>query len=226
MRAREELRTMSITPLKKQDDEVVIREIGTVDATEDGRYIVAADSGRFSTTKAVSCLVEPEIGDEVLFAGQASGDLYIIAILEREAEVPTKLTVEGDATLQVREGKLALVAKQGIDLVTGATLAMTSRGLKLNAREGDLFIDNLTFLGRKALAKIDVAKVFAGTLDSVLDRFSRRVKNSYRFVEQVDQVRSQQIDYAAKENMRLRAYNALMNADVLFKIDGDSIQLG
>lgn len=216
---------MSITPLKNTD-EAVIREIGRVERVENGRHVVVTETGRFSTTKAVSCLVEPIIDDEVLFAGRASGDLFIIAILQRESDAPTQLSVEGDATFQVKEGRLAFVAKEGIDLVTSAALSMTSRGIKLNAEEGDLFIDRLTFLGRKALAELDVAKVFAGTVDSVMDRFTRKVKSSFRFVEGVDQVRAKQVDYTAKENMRLRGRNALMNADLLFRIDGDSIQLG
>ena len=64
------------------------------------------------------------------------------------------------------------------------------------------------------------------TLDSVLDRFSQRVKRSYRTVEETDQLKAERIDYTASSTMSLHGENALVTAEQLVKVDGEQIHLG
>ncbi|MCA9610485.1 MAG: DUF3540 domain-containing protein, partial [Myxococcales bacterium] len=51
----------------------VIQEVGAVRAVEDGRLVVHTGGSTFRCKRAVSCLVEPQIDDVVLFAGRSSG---------------------------------------------------------------------------------------------------------------------------------------------------------
>jgi len=57
-------------------------------------------------------------------------------------------------------------------------------------------------------------------------RFSQRVKNAYRRVEGMDQLRAQHIDHAADKTMSLRGENTLMTAKQLVKVDGEQIHMG
>jgi hypothetical protein len=68
--------------------------------------------------------------------------------------------------------------------------------------------------------------VVADSCDSVFDRLLQRVKRSYRFVEEHDQVRAAQIDYVAQNNASLRGENTLITAKDLVKVDGEQIHLG
>jgi hypothetical protein len=218
---------MSIMAVKKLADREVFQDIGIVESIEDsGACTIKTPDGVYRATPAVSCLVEPERGDEVLFAGRQDGDLHVLAIIERTVEGPTRIGARGDIDFTAKEGRLSFVAKEGIDLVTSATLAMASSAFKLNTRTGDIFVEKLTVLAQKALAEVEAVKLFAGLFDSVVERVSQKVNRSFRFVELIDQVRSKQIDYRAEENMSLRGHNTLINADLLTKIDADQVQIG
>jgi hypothetical protein len=217
---------MKVLPLREELRHKVFQGIGTVISIDEGDYFVEHEDGRFRAVRAICCLVEPIEQDEVLFAGREDGDLFILGVLKRKVEQPTTIGIQGDTRFRVGNGKLSLVAQEGLDFVTGKVLSLSSRDLKVNAAEGDLWIDNLVYLGRRALAEISAVKVFAGVLDTVAERVSQKAKQSFKFIEMIDQIRSKQIDYRAEENLRLRGHNNMIYADLLTKIDSDQIQLG
>jgi len=62
--------------------------------------------------------------------------------------------------------------------------------------------------------------------DAVFERIAHKSRWSYREVEEMDQVRSGQIDYRSAKNLNLRGKHALITAEELVKIDGDQIHLG
>lgn len=218
---------MSALTLKKtQDTAETFQEIGRIVEINDDEFVIRNESGTFHAKRAVSCIVEPQVDDEVLFAGTTNGVLYIIAILERQSGGAIKLSSSGDVELCAAKGKLTLVAQDGLDFVTSKAASIISKKLNINSEEGSVFIDTLSFLGKSLVGEVAQAKTFLGTLDTALDRFTQRVKSSYRFVEKVDQVRAGHIEYIAKDNMRLRGQNTLVHANFLVKFDGEQIHIG
>lgn len=217
---------MSVAPLRKAMSREVYQSTGTVISIDGQDYVVENEDGSFRAARAVCCLVEPIVDDEVLFVGREDGELFVLGVLKRTAEQPTTISTDGDTRFHVGSGKLALVAKDGVDLVTTTVLALTSCELKVNAREGDVLIDKLAYIGRKALAEVGVFKVVAGALDTVADRVTQKARMSFKLIDLVDQVRSKQIDYKAQETLNLRGHNNMFFADLLTKIDSDQIQLG
>ena len=218
---------MSITPLRRTTDDVVFQDIGVIKRIEDdATFVIENKLGTFRAARAVSCLVDPVEEDEVLFAGRVDGDLFVLGVLRREAEGPKTLSTEGDTRFNVRNGRLTFVAKEGVDIIAGVVLALTSRELKINTSSGNILIDKLSYIGRKAAAEIETVKIFAHLMDTVADRLSQRTKLAYKVVEILDQVKAKQIEYKAEENLKLRAHNNLFFADILTKIDSDQIQLG
>ena len=210
-----------------QAREPVFQDTGTVLSVDGDRFIVAASDERFEASRALSCLVEPEVDDEVLLAGRRSGDVYILAVLSRAEGSATRVRANGDVTFQVSQGSFAVVAEKGVNIVSSDDVQLTTtKAFKLRAAEGQLFIDKLSYLGQKVIAEVAQAKTFVGALDQVADRFVQRVKRAYRFVEELDQLRAEYVDHGARKNLRLRARNALMTAEDLVKIDGDQIHLG
>lgn len=207
-------------------DDEILQDVGIVVDVEDNGFLVQSEAGQFHTKRAVSCLVEPEKDDEVLFAGRQTGDLFILAVLERPEGTVTRLCLPGDLTVQLKQGRFVVAAADGVDLVSTKDVTMTSQGLRVRANEGHLFFNQLHYLGSRAVAELEQVKTVIGLFDSVLERFSQRVKRSYRFVEEIDQLRAEQVDYAAKQNLRLRGKNALITAKALVKVDGDQIHLG
>jgi hypothetical protein len=202
------------------------QEIGTVTAAAGCTFTVSAASGDHEARRAVSCLVAPEVGDEVLLAAAQDGRAWILAVLERREGAPVKLETDGDLAVRLRKGRFSVSAQEGIDLATAGEMTQAAGRLHVTAAEAGIRLDRLSYLGRLAHAEIERVKVFAGSLDAVLDRFWQKVKRSYRFVEEVDHLRAEQIDYAAEKNAHLRGRNALVTAEQLVKVDAEQIHLG
>lgn len=199
---------------------------GTVLRTEDGTFTVRTERGDLTARRAVSCLIAPRDGDRVLLAG-VRGGCYVLAVLEREeASTTTQLAVDGDLEIKLPKGKLVVATQEGVDVVSGKDVSFVSRGLSINAVDGNVVLQRLSFLGTFVRAEVERIKAFAGSLDWVLDRLMQKVKRSYRVVEELDQVRAEHVDYVARKNMSLRGRHTLMTAEELVKVDGEQIHLG
>ena len=199
---------------------------GIVSGLEGGVVTLECEYGKVFARRAVSCLVEPAVGDRVLVAGELYEDLFVIAVLEQGDVTATRITVDGDLHLGVPNGRFSVVSAQGIDLVSAGDIALTSSEFAVRSDKGQVFFDQLSYVGRKVLAQAGAFKFVGGIFDTIAERISQKVKRSYKVVEEIDQVRSNQIDYRAEKNMSLKGQNALVTADELVKIEGDQIHLG
>ncbi|WP_437723517.1 DUF3540 domain-containing protein [Sorangium sp. So ce861] len=202
------------------------QEVATVIAAGAGGLVVRASSGDYRSRRAASCLLAPAVGDLVLVAILSSGGVYVLAVLDRKAGAPGAIAYDGDLRVELPAGRLELAAQEGVGVVSGKDVSVAAGEVAVKAARGSLLVQGMSIIGGLLSAEIDTVKVVAGALDSALDRLSQRVKRSYRFVEEVDQVKAEQIDYAAKKMMRLHAGNALMSADELVKLDGEQIHVG
>jgi hypothetical protein len=199
---------------------------GFVTGRDDRGAFIDCEYGIVYARRAASCLIEPAVGDSVLVAGDLEGDIFVIAVLEQKDASATKITVEGDLHLGVPKGRFSVVSAQGVDLVSAGDIAMTSTELAVHSDKARVFFDQLSYVGRKVLAQAGAFKFVGEMFDTIAGRISQKVKRSYKIVEEIDQVRSNQIDYRAEKNMNLKGQNALVTADELVKIEGDQIHLG
>jgi hypothetical protein len=190
----------------------VFRTFGRVVATADGTFTVATEEGEFAARRATSCLLEPTIDDKVLLVGEPSGSLYVLAVLERKEGQAARIKCDGDLILDVGEGRFTVAAASGVELMTPKDLRLSAA--RLDARAGEA---SFTF---------GAARLIGKTIDSVLDRVSHRVKNSLRWVEGTDQVRSGQLDYRADGMMRLHGENTVLTASKIVKADGKQVHIG
>jgi hypothetical protein len=203
------------------------QESGTVVESEEGGWLaVKTGSGIFRSRRAFSCLVEPVAGDVVLLSGLPDGKCYVLAVLERESEAPARLVSDGDLEIRLTQGRFVVAAQEGVELVSAKEVAVTAGGIRVNATEGNIVLQQLSVLGSFVRAEFDRIKVLAESCDSTFDRLLQRMKRSYRFIEEHDQVRAARIDYVAENNASLRGENTLVTAKDLVKIDGEQIHLG
>jgi len=202
-----------------------VNTISTVSAMAEDTWIVQTDYASLPARRALSCLLEPALGDRVWVVGQ-DGTYFITAVLERPEATPLQLAIEGDVGLAVRNGRLSIAATQGIELATPQTLGLTAGALNVEARKGLFLVEQIHCLGQRLRAELTEIKLLGRFFDSVLERISLRVKRSYKTVEEVDMLRSEQIDIRAGKNLHLHGQNALMSAKELVKIDAEQIHLG
>lgn len=210
-----------------REQTAAFQESGTVVAEEAGASLsVRTDSGTYLARRAFSCLVEPMVGDVVLLSGLPDGTCYVLAVLKREADAPARLVADGDLEVRLPQGRFVVAAQEGVDLVSAQEISVTAGGIRVTATEGNVVMRQLHVLGSFVRAEFDKIKVLAESCDSAFDRLLQRMKRSYRFVEEHDQVRAAQIDYVAQNNATLRGGNTLVTAKDLVKVDGEQIHLG
>ncbi len=208
----------------------VSQTLGTVvdvEASEKGSVVVVETETRVVRAKrATSCLLEPVAGDVVLVAALDADHAYVLAVLEREAGAPASLVADGDLSIKLPRGAFEVAASSGVHIVSTEEVSVVSGAIRVNAVDGSVALERLSFLGKYVRAEIGRARVFGETLDTMLNRFSQRVKRSYRVVEECDHVRAEQLDYAARKRLSLHGETALISAQNLAKVEGDQIHLG
>ena len=197
---------------------------GTVVRIEGATIVVLVEGREVRARRAVSCLVEPRADDHVLVAKRGWTG-HVIAVLEREEGTAT-LVVDGDLDVSVPNGKLRMVARDGVDLVSPSDVQVLANALSWHANQLKVSATEVVAIASQVLADVATTKLKGGVLDRVFDRVSERVKRSYRTVEELDQVRAKQVDYQASETMSLRSENMVATAKELVKVDGEQIHFG
>ena len=196
--------------LKLQRTEAYLEKATVLEAGD--RLVVTQGPKSAVAERAAGCLLEPQVGDEVLLA--AVGDeLFVLSVLSRaDANAPAVVSADGDLQLNAKHGGLSMAARDGIAFTTGASILMNSARLTLRAVEGSLMVRKL--------------KAMADTVDAAAERVRQRVERSYRYVQTLDQVRAGTIDYKAEAIARVHAEDTIVSADKLVKMDGDQIHVG
>lgn len=207
------------------ENEESFLEYGTVKLAEGGAFRVAAESGAVRAKRSFSCLVEPLPGDTVLVS-RAVSRCYILAILERHGDQHACIAFEGDADLRVKQGRLRVVAQEGIDLVSAKGTALVSPELSINSVQAEVSIQQLSFFGTFLEAQIEKIKLIGQACDSFFERVSQRVQRCYRRVEELEQLTAGQLNYRVNKLMSLRGKYSVLTAEEDVRIDGDKILMG
>ncbi len=189
-------------------------------------YSVETESGLYRVRRAVSCVVQPELNDLVLVSLSSLGGGYILAVLEREQGAKTTLSFDADVDIKTSAGSLSIASKQGIDLASPEEINLVSSSLGISSSKGEINIGRLSFLGNFFEGSLETVKLLARTFDSITDRFFRRTKRSYRFVEDTDQVKTGTLNYIADKSLMLRGTFTQMTAKEDVHIDGERINIG
>lgn len=204
----------------------VRQSYATITGLAGDRWSLRTDEGvTASAARALSCLVDPCLGDRVLVA-LGSGESYVLAVLQRPGADGVELSAPGDLTVRVPEGAFRVAAREGVELASASELTLTAARVALRAEEGSVAVRALTMVGERLHADLGAVKTIARTVDSLLDRFTQRVKRSYRFVEEVDTLQAESVDQTVRETWHLRARHALTHTEKLVKVDSEQIQLG
>ena len=219
---------MRTTLARKQVETFATQEVGTVVAAIaiGGRpFRVRTGSGEHDATRAVSCLVEPEVGDRVLLAIHDAG-CHVLAVLDREGSQPTRIVAPGDVEISAPSGRFTVAAQDGVRLVSPGEVAVASGKVRVASTEGSLAVGTLTYLGDQVVAQVDRVTTVAKQVESVAERWVQRVKRAYRFVAESEQVQAKYLGYSATAAMTVKAKTTVVSSGDLTKIDGAQIHLG
>lgn len=202
------------------------QEYGKVVGQEDKFYSVETDSGLYRVMRAISCVVQPEVNDLVLVSLSSLGGDFILAVLEREPGAKATLSFDSDVDIRTSEGSLSIASKRGIDLASPESINLVSSRLGISSSQGEININRLTFLGSFFEGSLETVKLLARTFDAITERFFRRTKRSYRFIEDTDQVKTGSLNYVADKSLILRGTFSQMTAKEDVHIDAERINIG
>ncbi|WP_437321051.1 DUF3540 domain-containing protein [Sorangium sp. So ce385] len=203
-----------------------VQEVGTVHAIEGDLIRVEIDDEVLVARRAASCLLAPMAGDAVLVAQLDSGAAYVLAVLERDAGADHRVVLDGNATIEAPAGKVRVLAREGVELITESEISLVSGRTILHAADAAVSVERLGIASGAVQAELGVVKIMAEAIDSLAERMFQKVKRAYRVVTEQDHLRAERIDHAARSTLTLRAEHAIVAAKELVKVDGEQIHLG
>jgi len=210
---------------RQRVETLATQEVGAVIGAAGRSFRVRVGSGDYEARRAVSCLVEPELGDKVLLALHDEG-CHVLAVLDREGEAPTRLVAQGDLEVSAPAGSFTVLAQEGVRVVTPGEAAVASGKVRVCTTDATMTVGTLTYIGEQVVAQVGRVKTVARSVESIADRWVQRLDRAYRFIAQSEQVRTDYYEVHAKAAVSLQAQTTLVSSGELTKINGGQIHLG
>lgn len=173
---------------------------------------------------AASCLLEPAVGDRVWIVVEGER-CYVLAVLERSADAPATLRVDGDAVLRV-DGRLEIHAADDLQLRSDSQVGIAGDEFQVQARVGRVFVRECTAVLRSLLTHATNSTIVAKLVETLADRVSTSSKTSCRNVTEIDQLHAGIIDHQAVEAAQIAADKVLINGGEIAKVEADQIHFG
>ena len=211
---------------RQRTEQGAFQEYARVIEAKGGRFLVQSEDGEYEARQAVSCLLTPKAGDQVLVAVNCSGEAYILAILEREDMAAHQIELQGEVQLRVRRGRLRITSQEGLDLASARDIRTMSEDVNINAVKGRVSIHDGLYQGGILRAQVGRIKWLADSVESMVERLTQRVKRLYRTVDEFEQVKAGRVDYLVKKLLSFRSRYTVLTSKEDVKVDGERIHIG
>ncbi len=117
--------------------------VGIVTAVEGDRFTIASGSLTGPGRRAVSCLLEPAIGDTVAALIVAPDQLWITSVLQREEGIAHTLRLNGPTRIDTGEAALSF---------TSGSVGFKTTEFVLNTQRAEVHSDEAVMTGRCSIA--------------------------------------------------------------------------
>ncbi len=207
-------------------EEAVIQDYGLVTGSSGHRFTIETTSGTWQARPAVSCLLQPEIGDLVLLTAHSAYEAYILAVLERQTDATAELLFERDITITSRGGQINLVSRQDINIIPKKRLQIISGETGIHTQKAEITIDEMSFWGKFLDANVKSIRLLANGFESVIHLLRQKLSRSYRTIEEVEHVKADRYDCHARSLLSLKGKYSTITANEDVKIDAERIHIG
>ena len=176
--------------------------------------------------RAVSCLIEPEVGDLVMLCEAPSEDCsFILSVLSKSDPEGGRMCLPGGVTLQT-EGKQLTVQADGIDLKSRETIGLSTVHLDVNAAAATARVGHLQAWAETVETTAERVTLLAKSLTQQVGRMIARVRESWRKVEGLDETQAARMRVYVQGSHQLDAEHVTVNAEGFVRVDGKSINIG
>lgn len=189
--------------------------------------VVQTPAGRMEAHKAVSCLLAPAPGDQVLVSVDRFGRAYVLAVLARpDALTENRLSLTGPTRLSVTGGDLTLGADHGIGLASPAHLSLAAGELNVHAGRAEIGLAETRFTGNAFSANIARIRTVARSVDSFVSNWVQRMTSCFRYVREHDETQAASARQLVEGTLTVQTGNSVHLAEGHVKIDAEQIHLG
>ncbi len=189
---------------------------GVVIAEAEGQYHVLMEYGTVIVSKkAAGCLIVPETGDRVLVAFEGGKTAFILNILAKSKE-NTRIALPGKVVIEGEE----------ITLRGDKSTSIEAPEVKLSGIHGEASFAGFSFMASWCETRVKKAVFVARALDAIIDSTTEKVRNSFRYIEEMEQTTAKRIRTIVKERFFLKAKHASVIAEEEVTIDGNKIHIG
>ncbi len=202
-----------------------VQLIGTIRQVNDGLFTVNCDGADWTCSQALSCLIEPQIGDEVIISGPDHDRVYLIAVISRNSDAPVSLRVKGDLAISSTTGAVSVHSATGTRIGSDACLQVNASHYEQNHKTARITIEEMTYAGNTLEGTVGKTTFFSSVVALMADRINSVARLCFRHVREVDHVRAQTIDYEAEKLTRVHGGYTTLTARDVMKINGDQIHM-
>jgi hypothetical protein len=195
-------------------------------ALDGARVVVRLDGAAIVAERAVSCLVEPRVGDRVLLASGEGREHYVLAVLRREGASDVDVSAPGDLRVSLRAGRFEVDASEGVRIASREEVAVVAKEVRVEGIGARVAVERISALASVLEAHLGEVRTVAVSVDAVAERFVQRMKHALRFVEETDRTEAGEIAFRASGTITVEAHDAVVRADELVKIDGEQVHVG
>ena len=210
---------------RKKDYEEPFMAYGRVTG-ENGRWFEAVtEFGAVRAVRAAGCLLRPAVGDEVLLSAHVSGRCYVLSVLERAEGKTAELDFDGQVNLNVRGGGLAVHSEMDVSVVSEAGTAVACQDISVHARQGDVVMDRVSFVGRAVDCQVDRIFAAARSVEQTFRTLTQRLKNVFRYVEEHEEVQTNTTRYLVEDLLAMHTKNTDLTSEEVVKVMAEQIHL-
>lgn len=182
-----------------------------------GAWTVEAAGRALAAGRAVSCLVEPAVGDTVLLLADSPVGQRILAVLDRSAAAPVTLTGG--------EGRDVTLAAPAVTIAASRRAAVQAPDAEVTASRLAVRADSASLVGRLVEATADTLKTVALSVMSVAERVTASAGTSTRMIQGADTVQARDLVYQAGETALVRGARTSVSAVDDVVITGSRISM-
>jgi len=163
-----------------------------------------------------SCLVQPEINDIVLLAGEPEEGFYILSILERPQSNDMQLNFPGDTFLN--SGTKLTMSSENLSFISKKTL--------LKSDSAFLNFNEVAATGNDVNLSFKTIKLFSNVMSTIAKHSVQKFKTLVRHTEESEQVKAGQLTCDVKGMYTLDSNYSILVSKKDTKIDGERIHMG
>lgn len=202
-----------------------VQLIGTVRFINGERFTVNCDGADWVCPQALSCLVAPQVGDQVIISGPDRDRVYLIAIISRSSNAPVSLSIRGDLAISSTTGSVSLHSAAGTRISSDTELSLRSAHYQQTNDTARFTVGQMSYAGETVEATVGKTTFFSSIVSLLADRINSVTRLCFRHVKEVDHVRAQTIDYEAEKLTRVHGGYTTLTAQDVMKINGDQIHM-